>query len=156
MTTEHGLFAPTPFVAESDTSHDRATREDRSGEATARRKTIIDLLQAAGPRGMTWAEVSEATGLHHGQASGALSTLHKHHAIIMVNIKRNRCHPYIHPQYANHFAADQLMHEPSQTLAGKRNAATQDVLDATRAFIRTGLRLQDVVEAFRALDALED
>lgn len=152
-----GLFdEPTPYVAASDTSRERAQREDATGEASERRRRIMAILQAAGPRGMTWREVATTTGLHHGQVSGALSVLHKGRHIIMLRMKRERCHPYIHPQWADKHHADDLIHEPAQTLAGRRTAATDDVLEALRQFINTGLRLGDVVDALRILDSITE
>ena len=150
------LFSPTPYVAGSDTSRARALNEDANGTASRRRLDILELLRVAGPAGMTWQEIATATGLHHGQVSGALSVMHKDRQVAALRIKRNRCHPYIHAQWAQEHPRDMVILEPAQTYAGRKQQAVQDVIDAARAFCQTGLRAGDIRQALIALDALED
>lgn len=150
------FWTPTPYVAGSDTSRERAQQEDRDGTTSKRRGDILELLRTAGPAGLTWHDIANATGLHHGQVSGTLSTLHKDGTIACLTTKRNKCHPYIHLQWANHHADHEITWNPTQTLAGRKTAATQDVIDAARDFCRRGLGLQNLVNALAALDALDD
>lgn len=150
------LFSSTPFVAGSDTSRERARIEDTNGTASKRRKHILELLRVAGPAGMTWQEVAEKTGLHHGQVSGALSVMHKDGWVASLRIKRNRCHPYIHAQWAQDHPRDMVQLEPAQTLAGRKQEATQTLIDAVRAYKLRGLGTGNILTALDALDALDE
>jgi hypothetical protein len=83
------------------TSRDRA-REDDHGGATARRQAVVlDELLRVGPHGYTWNELAHRTGMHHGQASGALTVLHKTGRIVRLTEKRNRCRVYVHPGFVD-------------------------------------------------------
>ena len=57
-------------------------------------KQVLAYLQQQGEWGATVAEVREATGLHHGMASGALSVLDKRGFVVMTTRKRGRCRIY--------------------------------------------------------------
>lgn len=83
----------------TDTSRDRAEDEDASGKTAERQHTVRVLLREAGERGLTYTELGEATGWHHGQSSSALSTLHKAGVIARLLEKRGRCRIYVHPEY---------------------------------------------------------
>jgi hypothetical protein len=56
-------------------------------------------LFASGSQGMTWKELSEQFGWHHGQTSGCLSGLHKEHYIARLTASRAGCRVYVHPDY---------------------------------------------------------
>jgi predicted nucleic acid-binding Zn ribbon protein len=45
--------------------------------------------------GLTWKELSEITGLHHGTASGVLSVLHKSGRIARLKESRDGCKVYV-------------------------------------------------------------
>lgn len=81
----------------SDTSADRARRDDTDGTTSARQRLVMRLLRDAGARGLTWRELAGITGMHHGQASGALSNLHKDGRIARLVERRAKCHPYVLP-----------------------------------------------------------
>ena len=83
----------------SDTSRARAEYEDAAGISGRRRQEVLSALRTAGTRGMTWKEVSSTMGLHHGQASGALSGLHKLGAIARLKESRDRCKVYVAPEF---------------------------------------------------------
>jgi hypothetical protein len=83
----------------SATSRERAHREDASGTTSARQRLLLSLLSEANMRGMTWREVAAATGQHHGQASGALSGLHKTGRIARLAERRGRCAVYVLPEF---------------------------------------------------------
>lgn len=83
----------------SDTSRERAVADDASGETSRRQRLVLNLLRDAGARGLTWKELSTSTGMHHGQASGALSNLHLAGRVARLSERRGRCHPYTLPEY---------------------------------------------------------
>lgn len=85
--------------AGSDTSRERAEREARDGTAGARQRTTLDLLSQARVRGLTWRDLADQTGWHHGQASGVLSVLHKTGAIERLAARRDKCLIYVSPEY---------------------------------------------------------
>lgn len=53
--------------------------------------------------GLTWRELAEAMGWHHGQASGALSGLHRQGLVARLGsgYKRSHCSAYVLPEYVN-------------------------------------------------------
>jgi hypothetical protein len=55
----------------------------------------LTLLANSGYSGMTWKELADATGWHHGTSSGVLSVLHKADRILRLNESRNRCKVYV-------------------------------------------------------------
>jgi hypothetical protein len=81
----------------SDTSRERAEREDRDGTTESRQDRTYLLLHAAGRKGLTWKELSEITGWHHGQSSGVLSVLHKVGGCARLVERRNKCAVYVLP-----------------------------------------------------------
>lgn len=83
----------------SDTSAERARAEATSGTATRRQRLVLYLLRQANMKGLTWRELSASTGQHHGQASGALSNLHKMGRVARLVERRGRCHVYVLPEY---------------------------------------------------------
>ena len=60
---------------------------------------ILDLLTQAGERGVTWYEVSEITGHHHGTVSGNLSNMHREGQVTRLSEKRGRSKVYVLPQH---------------------------------------------------------
>lgn len=110
-TTQPGSFDPpdeplelplTPYAGSSghsgsDTSADRAHREDRNGNTIQRQSKTLAAVFATGADGMTWRELAALFDLHHGQASGVLSVLHKTGRIARLAETRNRCKVYVHP-----------------------------------------------------------
>lgn len=79
----------------SDASHDRALREDASGTTSHRQSVTLGNVEAMGREGLTVVDLREITGWHHGQASGALSVLHKEGRIARLQERRDRCHVYV-------------------------------------------------------------
>ena len=55
---------------------------------------------------MTWKDLSEVTGWHHGTASGALSVLHKVDRICRLSESRNRCKIYVLEEFVNERATE--------------------------------------------------
>lgn len=101
--------------AGSETSRDRATSERDSGTTTERQHTVLLLLGQQGSYGMTVAELRERTGLHHGQASSALTNLHRSNRIDRLTETRDRCKVYVLPQHVNARAVE----APGRTKANR-------------------------------------
>ena len=90
---------PNSGFAGSETSRARAREADLSGLTGARQRETIRLLTSRGGRGITWKELADLTGWHHGTCSGALSNLHKVGRIARLSEKRLRCKVYVLPDY---------------------------------------------------------
>ena len=118
---------PAPYVAASDTSHARAINEDLAGTTTKRRKQISDIVRAEFTQGMTWAELANATGLHHGQVSGALSKLHEMGRLFQRRDTRNGCHPYVHADFRGQFDDNEVNDEPVKTRSTVLREAYEDL-----------------------------
>ena len=85
----------------TDTSRERAVSDDSSGRTSARLNMTVQALAGVGSQGMTWKELSDVTGWHHGQASGALTVLHKNGRVVRLLEKRNRCRVYVLPDFVD-------------------------------------------------------
>ena len=92
-------YAGTSGWSGSETSHDRAKEQDSNGTTLNRQKITLELLDGYGFKGMTWKELSDATGWHHGSASGVLSVLHKEGLIDRLMTKRDKCAIYVLPSH---------------------------------------------------------
>lgn len=79
----------------TNTSRARALSADRSGKTALRQAQALNLLAGRTTVGLTWKELSEYTGLHHGTASGVLSVLHKAGRIARLKESRNGCKVYV-------------------------------------------------------------
>lgn len=93
-------YAGTSGWSGSETSRERAEDEDESGVTSARQAAALNALEVRGDAGLTWRELAEVYGWHHGQASGALSVLHKEGRIArLAKVRRNRCSVYVLPAH---------------------------------------------------------
>lgn len=90
----------------TDTSKARAINNIASGREENNQARALAYLKLAGTNGMTWKELADGTGWHHGTASGVLSVLHKSGAIVRTIKVRNRCKIYVHQNFK-----DQVSHE---------------------------------------------
>ena len=79
----------------TDTSKARAVTADTDGTTRHRQAQTMVALIEAGVTGLTWKELAELQGWHHGQASGVLSVLHHAGAIARLTESRNRCKVYV-------------------------------------------------------------
>lgn len=84
----------------TDTSRDRALDETASGTSKHRQETTLELLREGGLHGITVIELRRITGWHHGQASAALSNLHKAGQVVRLAEVRDRCKVYVLPGFA--------------------------------------------------------
>lgn len=85
----------------SDTSRARAATEDASGVTAQRQLQALRLMREAQSEGVTWRDVADALGLHHGSASSVLSNLHKEGVVARVTTTRDRCKVYVLPEFVN-------------------------------------------------------
>ncbi len=92
-------YAGTSGWSGSSTSRQRAVQADQSGETSYRQSAALFALYQAGGEGLTWKELGDAMGWHHGTASGALSVLHKDGRIARLKESRNRCKVYVHGEF---------------------------------------------------------
>lgn len=92
-------YAGTSGWSGSDTSYARAAGDDAAGVTGKRQRMVLHLLAAAEDAGLTWKELADLTGWHHGTASGALSVLHKTGHICRLSVTRSRCKVYVLPEH---------------------------------------------------------
>lgn len=92
-------YAGTSGYSGSDTSMERAVREDSDGTTRDRQAATLASLRARHADGLTYRELGLAHGWHHGQSSGVLSTLHKEGLVARLTERRNRCAVYVLPEY---------------------------------------------------------
>ena len=88
-------YAGTSGWSGSQTSKDRAVRNDKDGTTSRNQIETYWRVNASAEEGLTWKELSDATGWHHGTASGVLSVLHKAERIVRLKETRNRCAVYV-------------------------------------------------------------
>ncbi len=81
------------------TSEERVRRDDADGTTGKRQARVLALLGEWEFDGMTVKELRTETGWHHGQASAALSNLHKAGLICRTEERRSRCFIYVLPEH---------------------------------------------------------
>jgi len=101
----------------TDTSRERALRENKT--AGAKQRLVLQQVSIIGAHGITVAELCEATGWHHGTASGVLSNLDKAGVIVMLEERRDRQHVYTLSRF-----------KYGRDLAKRRVKQHADILDA--------------------------
>lgn len=139
---------PTTGAAASGPSAERAVREATDGTASVRQGRILGLLSNAGTVGMTWREIASVTGDHHGQVSGALSSLHKQDRVaVLRDARREKSGVYVLPTYVQGRA--------TRAFAGRIAQSDAELMAATleRGGIPTGTGVHQAVEAQAALYA---
>lgn len=118
-------------------SRDRANTEAASGKAAQRARTILARL-AEHPNGLTYQQVGDLLGLHHGQSSGALSILHSAGHVFMLHKQLNRCHLYVHSQWRDRYPNEERIDEPASTQARRRREELEQLLTSVIEAIRHG------------------
>lgn len=108
-------------------SVDRPASEQR---VTPRLQQVALVVRDADDGGCIWKEVAAELGLHHGQASGALSNLHRMGVVFQLRETRNGCHPYVHAAYRGNYFDNERYDEPTQTKAGRERSALLDLAAA--------------------------
>lgn len=81
----------------SDTSARRAKRETNA--ASKNQAIVMSLLEDKKYHGLTFGDLMEATGWHHGTASGVLSNLHAGDKIHRLSVTREGRKVYVLPEY---------------------------------------------------------
>jgi hypothetical protein len=94
-------YAGTSGHSGSDTSRERAEREDADGTTEGRQRSVLSVLSAAEADGATWHDIAVIRNWHHGQASGALSVLHKEGLVARLKQRRGKSAVYVLPEYVN-------------------------------------------------------
>lgn len=97
----------------SQTSQDRADREDATGITSKRDNETLVRLYLAAFVGFTCAEFEDQFQLSHGQASGSLSRLHRAGLISRKTEKRKRQQVYIHNAFVAHSEDDLAPYRPN-------------------------------------------
>lgn len=139
-------YAGTAGFVNQPASIERAESEADSGTAKARASAVLKLLYD-NPIGLTYQQVGQHLNLHHGQSSGALSTLHKAGLVFLTFERRNKCQVYVHAAYRHKFADHERIDTPAQTKAGKRKDDMERLLQAIIIGIDMGRVRDSVVEA---------
>lgn len=132
-------IATTGHVA-AGPSRERAQREAEDGTAAARQRSILGMLKEAGSIGLTWKEIADKTGQHHGQVSGALSAMHKEGQIVALKMdRRNGSGVYVTPEHVlgritRPFKANRPASEPTPAAPARPTLsdAEREVLDNIR------------------------
>jgi ribosomal protein S25 len=81
--------------AGNTTSRERQLREDASGLTQSRQAKALEAVELAAAHGITVAEVEDLLGIGHGQASSALSHLHRAGRIKRITARRNKQEIYV-------------------------------------------------------------
>jgi len=140
-----GLFAypdGTTGHVDRPASIERAHREADDGTAADRALSILNEL-AREPFGLTWGEIADRLGLHHGQASGALSNLHRQGRVFMLRTKRGKAHPYVHDKYRVAYEEALRYDTPAQTRGGKIRETEREIIDQLLNLYDRGLQVDD-------------
>ncbi|MCU0297303.1 MAG: DUF3489 domain-containing protein [Candidatus Nanopelagicales bacterium] len=101
---EHPELPERPYLQEGKRSAGWSgtdTSRDAEPVRADSQKQVLAYVRSRYSAGATVAEVREATGLHHGVASGALSVLHQKRHLARLVEKRGRCRVYVHVDYVN-------------------------------------------------------
>ncbi len=80
------------------TSTDRAEAEANNGKGAYRQAAALGEVSQSGFVGVTWKELADARGWHHGQCSSALSNLHRRGMIARLDEARHGCGVYVLPE----------------------------------------------------------
>lgn len=125
-------YAGTSGHSGSDTSEERARRQDSDGTTARRQQETIRLLDQMNLLGLTWKELAGLLNLHHGQASGVLSTLHKAGTIARLRNRRDRCHIYVLPKWIDEREVDEYRRNVTRTEIREHLATIEEMLDERR------------------------
>lgn len=104
--TGHGTPLMIPYPAGhgsghagNATSRERQLREDATGLTATRQAKALEAVELAARRGITVAELEEYLGIGHGQASSALSHLHRAGRIKRITARRKSQEIYVAEEY---------------------------------------------------------
>jgi hypothetical protein len=116
-------YAGTSGWSGTDTSEERARREDSSGKTLHVQSIVMAHVSRQGMDGRTVAELRRALPqMHHGSISSALTNLHRAGMLACLTEKRERCHVYVRPEFVNGRSFRPAVRVPG----GKDKAGAQD------------------------------
>jgi hypothetical protein len=93
-------YAGTSGWSGTDTSRERAKRNDANGTTLTTQKSVLDAVECSGFDGMTVADIrKQFPDRHHGTLSGALTNLHMEGQLLRLKAKRMGCKIYVVPRY---------------------------------------------------------
>jgi ribosomal protein S25 len=81
------------------TSKERQVAADASGLTGQRQRATLDAVELAAAHGVTAAEMEQVLGVGHGQASSALSHLHRAGHIRRITERRSKQEIYVLPEH---------------------------------------------------------
>lgn len=93
-------------------------------------KTILEQLDLAGIRGMTYKELLQPTGKGHGSVSGALSLMHGEKKVFYTTYTRENCKVYVHKKYREKFKDIERVDAPIKNKAEQLLESLEDVFAA--------------------------
>lgn len=131
-------YGGTSGHAGSETSKQRAVSDDTSGRTGARQRTTLRLLGNAGAYGLTYRELGDRTGWHHGQSSGVLSGLHKAGRIVRLTETRGRCKVYCLP------LSSTVLGRPTEQPSKVARPGLGPVADEMARLLRVQLDVRDI------------
>lgn len=132
-------YAGTSGWSGSTASRERAETADSDGTTKGRQAAALTALGLHKERGMTWKELGQYLGVHHGIASGVLSVLHKAGKIDrLAGERRLRCSVYVLPEH--------VQGRPTAPYGGKPKHADLNVPATDRLVISD----TDAVESYLA------
>jgi hypothetical protein len=83
----------------TDTSRERAVRDDSNGTTGKRQSDTLGYAAVFGVEGITVKDLREMTDWHHGVASSVLSNLHMAERLARLAERRDRCAVYVLPEH---------------------------------------------------------
>lgn len=122
---------------------------------SARLNKVLGVVTEADLTGATWQEVAGKLGLHHGQASGALSNLHKLGLVFTTLETRGRCHIYYGATLRGWFDISTRFDEPAQTKAGRENMRLRHIADMAALALQENFTPETVARLRAALNESE-
>ena len=144
---------------EESASRERAIREASDGTFLKRRDKVVDLAYGHGSIGITFKDVDAALGTHHGQSSGALSTLHKEGKLYRLTKYRKpnqpRCSVYVHPDHAGVFEPDEILTSPSESKMQRLVREASDYEQIIQRLLEEKDFLERRLEALKSEKGLE-
>lgn len=127
-------YAGTGGWSGTDTSRARAEDDKTSGRLSQRQQDVLRALYDQ-PEGLIWSEIADALRLHHGQASGALSNLHKAGLVFQLTAPRNKCLPYVHSRFK--YLHDKRRDTPTSNKRGLSNKHQKIINEALQELLAT-------------------
>lgn len=127
-----------------DTSQARAEADVKTGKLTERQTKVLALLRDAGATGLTWFQLGERLGLHHGQISGVLSNLHKDGRVFMLKAVHDGSHFYVHAGLRSLFTDEQIYVAPARTSLNEVRDQLRQVVQAVEACFNSGWSADDM------------